>query len=234
MMDTGSAHSKHGHRAWHGKVWHGGPTGMPSQQGSLASGTAPMHDRLVHQPHIRCLAALRRHCDVGVVALRHVGPWAAPASCSNAVVWVSIGVCLGLWHAEFPSALPSFRPYLSPLPQKPHSIRNLCVVAHVNRTSLHSHLPQTHFPPHFPLLLQDRIRNLCVMAHVDHGKTSLSDHLIGANGLIHPKLQVWGTCGWRCGGHVGGGVGSSPVMSLRRLTRSGRKDDQCAPPPLLP
>ncbi len=37
---------------------------------------------------------------------------------------------------------------------------------------------------------QDRIRNLCVMAHVDHGKTSLSDHLIGSNGLIHPKLQV--------------------------------------------
>lgn len=40
------------------------------------------------------------------------------------------------------------------------------------------------------LLTQERIRNLCVMAHVDHGKTSLSDHLIGANGLIHPKLQV--------------------------------------------
>ena len=37
---------------------------------------------------------------------------------------------------------------------------------------------------------QERIRNLCVMAHVDHGKTSLSDHLIGSNGLIHPKLQV--------------------------------------------
>ncbi|GAX83661.1 hypothetical protein CEUSTIGMA_g11086.t1 [Chlamydomonas eustigma] len=36
---------------------------------------------------------------------------------------------------------------------------------------------------------QDRVRNLCVMAHVDHGKTSLSDHLIGSNGLIHPKLQ---------------------------------------------
>ena len=38
--------------------------------------------------------------------------------------------------------------------------------------------------------LQERIRNLCIMAHVDHGKTSLSDHLIGSNGLIHPKLQV--------------------------------------------
>ena len=36
---------------------------------------------------------------------------------------------------------------------------------------------------------QDRIRNLCVIAHVDHGKTSLTDHLIGSNGLIHPKLQ---------------------------------------------
>jgi len=36
--------------------------------------------------------------------------------------------------------------------------------------------------------LQDRIRNLCILAHVDHGKTTLSDHLIAANGLIHPKL----------------------------------------------
>ena len=35
---------------------------------------------------------------------------------------------------------------------------------------------------------QDRIRNVCVLAHVDHGKTTLSDHLIASNGLIHPKL----------------------------------------------
>ena len=36
--------------------------------------------------------------------------------------------------------------------------------------------------------LQERIRNICILAHVDHGKTTLSDHLIGANGLIHPRL----------------------------------------------
>ncbi|KIY98161.1 elongation factor EF-2 [Monoraphidium neglectum] len=35
---------------------------------------------------------------------------------------------------------------------------------------------------------QDRIRNMCIMAHVDHGKTTLSDHLIASNGLIHPKM----------------------------------------------
>ncbi|GAB4820198.1 hypothetical protein N2152v2_007244 [Parachlorella kessleri] len=34
----------------------------------------------------------------------------------------------------------------------------------------------------------DRIRNICVLAHVDHGKTTLSDHLIASNGLIHPRL----------------------------------------------
>lgn len=26
------------------------------------------------------------------------------------------------------------------------------------------------------------------MAHVDHGKTTLTDHLIASNGLIHPRL----------------------------------------------
>lgn len=35
---------------------------------------------------------------------------------------------------------------------------------------------------------KDRIRNVCVLAHVDHGKTTISDHLIASNGLIHPKL----------------------------------------------
>jgi len=35
---------------------------------------------------------------------------------------------------------------------------------------------------------QARIRNICILAHVDHGKTTMSDHLIASNGLIHPKL----------------------------------------------
>ncbi|KDD73839.1 GTP-binding elongation factor EF-Tu/EF-1A, partial [Helicosporidium sp. ATCC 50920] len=35
---------------------------------------------------------------------------------------------------------------------------------------------------------QGRVRNVCVLAHVDHGKTTLSDHLIASNGLIHPRL----------------------------------------------
>lgn len=44
--------------------------------------------------------------------------------------------------------------------------------------------------PHPRLLChpQGRIRNMCIMAHVDHGKTTLSDHLIATNGLIHPKM----------------------------------------------
>eukprot|EP00889_Picochlorum_renovo_P003130 jgi/Picre1/30160/NNA_005529.t1 len=33
-----------------------------------------------------------------------------------------------------------------------------------------------------------KIRNVCILAHVDHGKTTLSDHLIASNGLIHPRL----------------------------------------------
>ncbi len=36
--------------------------------------------------------------------------------------------------------------------------------------------------------IQDRIRNICILAHVDHGKTTMSDHLIASNGLIHPRL----------------------------------------------
>eukprot|EP00201_Polytomella_parva_P014391 CAMPEP_0175066456 /NCGR_PEP_ID=MMETSP0052_2-20121109/16521_1 /TAXON_ID=51329 ORGANISM="Polytomella parva, Strain SAG 63-3" /NCGR_SAMPLE_ID=MMETSP0052_2 /ASSEMBLY_ACC=CAM_ASM_000194 /LENGTH=785 /DNA_ID=CAMNT_0016333165 /DNA_START=42 /DNA_END=2396 /DNA_ORIENTATION=- len=35
----------------------------------------------------------------------------------------------------------------------------------------------------------ENIRNLCILAHVDHGKTTLSDHLIGSNGLIHPRMM---------------------------------------------
>jgi hypothetical protein len=37
-------------------------------------------------------------------------------------------------------------------------------------------------------LSQERIRNICILAHVDHGKTTMSDHLIASNGLIHPRL----------------------------------------------
>lgn len=35
---------------------------------------------------------------------------------------------------------------------------------------------------------QPNIRNICILAHVDHGKTTLSDHLVCSNGLISAKL----------------------------------------------
>ena len=33
----------------------------------------------------------------------------------------------------------------------------------------------------------ENIRNVCFLAHVDHGKTTLSDHLISWNGIISSK-----------------------------------------------
>eukprot|EP00095_Tigriopus_kingsejongensis_P009706 snap_masked-scaffold115_size343722-processed-gene-0.4 protein:Tk09706 transcript:snap_masked-scaffold115_size343722-processed-gene-0.4-mRNA-1 annotation:"elongation factor tu gtp-binding domain-containing protein 1" len=33
-----------------------------------------------------------------------------------------------------------------------------------------------------------RIRNICILAHVDHGKTSLADSLVAANGLISARM----------------------------------------------
>jgi translation initiation factor 2 gamma subunit (eIF-2gamma) len=32
------------------------------------------------------------------------------------------------------------------------------------------------------------IRNICVLAHVDHGKTTLTDHLLTTNGILSNKL----------------------------------------------
>src|ERR1700691_652775 len=32
------------------------------------------------------------------------------------------------------------------------------------------------------------VRNICILAHVDHGKTTLTDHLLASNGLISSKI----------------------------------------------
>ncbi len=66
---------------------------------------------------------------------------------------------------------------------------------------------------------QERIRNMCIMAHVDHGKTTLSDHLIGSNGLIHPKLMGELRCPAAVPPVLGAaarGASSALVASVRR------------------
>lgn len=45
----------------------------------------------------------------------------------------------------------------------------------------------------------ERIRNICILAHVDHGKTTLSDSLVSANGIISEKLAGKVTFGKRHG-----------------------------------
>jgi len=39
----------------------------------------------------------------------------------------------------------------------------------------------------------NNIRNICVLAHVDHGKTTLTDHLLTTNGILSNKLAGKGS-----------------------------------------
>lgn len=71
---------------------------------------------------------------------------------------------------------------------------------------------------------------MCVLAHVDHGKTTLSDHLIASNGLIHPKLA--GEVRWVLPGGGGGCVGGWTAGRHTRMVNRGRSSaDHCFLPP---